>query len=370
MAHADPAKEPIVSALCGGPPVPVSPRSHVTEALRTGKSAIVPHVSESYVEAISQSAERHRLLLALGFRSLLTVPLVARGQPLGAITFVFGDSGRRHDRRDLAVAEDLAGRAALAADNARLYRQAQDAIRARDAFLASASHDLRTPLSYIKGTAAVLRLLAGSADPRRIEDGLAIIETSATRMAGLIDELLDVAQLQMGRELQLHRAPTDLVKLVRAAVERRQQLATAHRLAVDAAAETLVGAWDAMRIERVLDNLLDNAIKYSPRGGQISVSVGRADLEDDWAVLAVQDRGLGIPAGDLPRIFERFHRGENVQGRFAGTGLGLAGCRQVVEQHGGTIEVESDEGVGSTFTARLPLSPALARRPGSESAWP
>jgi signal transduction histidine kinase len=118
----------------------------------------------------------------------------------------------------------------------------------------------------------------------------------------------------------------------------------------------VVGEWDRMRLERVLDNLLSNAVKYSPQGGPIAIRVGR---EDDaggaWAVVSVRDDGIGVPAEDLPWIFERYRRAGNVAGRVAGTGIGLAGARQIVEQHGGTIGVESDEGQGTTVTVRLPL---------------
>jgi signal transduction histidine kinase len=124
---------------------------------------------------------------------------------------------------------------------------------------------------------------------------------------------------------------------------------------VEAAEDELVGLWDTMRLARVLGNLLDNAIKYSPAGGTITVALGRDErAEGAWAMLAVRDQGMGIPAADLPHIFERFHRGSNVVGRIAG--IGLATARQIVEQHGGTITVESRPNKGSTFTVRLPLA--------------
>jgi signal transduction histidine kinase len=115
--------------------------------------------------------------------------------------------------------------------------------------------------------------------------------------------------------------------------------------------DSLVGEWDGQRLRRVLDNLLSNAVKYSPDGGEIVVQLAR---EEDWAVLLVSDQGLGIPADDLPHIFERFRRARNAT-EIVGTGLGLSGARQLVEQHGGTIVVHSQEGAGSTFTIRLPL---------------
>src|SRR5262249_14012287 len=127
-------------------------------------------------------------------------------------------------------------------------------------------------------------------------------------------------------------------------------------IAVDGPAR-LIGSWDAVRLERVLTNLVGNAIKYSPDGGPVAIELA-SEVDEQargWAVIRVRDQGVGIPALDRPHVFERFRRGANVERHIAGTGIGLFGSRQIVEQHGGTISVESEEGVGSTFTVRLPL---------------
>jgi signal transduction histidine kinase len=140
-------------------------------------------------------------------------------------------------------------------------------------------------------------------------------------------------------------------------VDRQQHTSESHHLLFEPTVTELVGNWDATRLERVIANLLSNAIKYSPSGDDVLVEVSR---DDSWAVVSVADHGLGIPAADLPHIFERFRRASNVAGQIAGSGLGLAGARDIVEQHVGTISVHSDEGRGSTFVVRLPLSPARA----------
>ncbi len=129
-----------------------------------------------------------------------------------------------------------------------------------------------------------------------------------------------------------------------------------HHIRLETALSELVGQWDTQRVERVLSNLLNNAIKYSPAGGEIIVRLtSEGDGARNWAVLTVQDGGLGIPAADLPHIFERFRRGTNVVGRIKGTGIGLAGVKQVVEQHGGSVTAVSRQGTGTTFSVRLPL---------------
>ena len=159
-------------------------------------------------------------------------------------------------------------------------------------------------------------------------------------------------KLHAGRRLELHRSPTDLVSLARECVARHQHTSESHRLRFETRIAELVGSWDAARLERVLANLLANAVKYSPSGGAVAVKVSR---EADWAILSVTDRGIGILAADLPHIVQRFRRASNVARQIAGSGLGLAGARDIVEQHGGTISVRSEEGRGSTFVVRLPL---------------
>jgi signal transduction histidine kinase len=175
---------------------------------------------------------------------------------------------------------------------------------------------------------------------------------SVKMLTSQIDELRDATQLLAGRQLDLQLNPVDLVALARRAVERHQKGSDADRFQLATDVVSLTGAWDAGRLERVLDNLLSNATKYSPNDEEITVRTASAGA---WAVLTVIDRGIGIREADLPHVFERYWRAVNVSRRFVGSGLGLAGARDIVEQHGGTISVQSVEGQGSTFTVRLPL---------------
>jgi signal transduction histidine kinase len=268
----------------------------------------------------------------------------------------------------------------VAEERDRALAEVEAAIKIRDDFLAAASHDLKNPLAAVRGTAQILQRTlnrSGAVPPERLAEGLQSIITSAGQMTSLIDGLLDVTRLQVGQQLTLQRHPTDLVTLVTRAASTFQQSTDRHRLRVVLPAPTggegdqdghgrgvsLVGEWDEGRLERVIGNLLSNAIKYSPEGGEITISVGweapgpapASEAADGWAVLRVRDQGVGIPAADLPRVFDRFSRGGNVVGRISGSGFGLSVARQIVEGHGGTISVESDLGQGSTFTVRLPL---------------
>src|SRR5207253_1106760 len=233
--------------------------------------------------------------------ALLAVPLVAdwctvdlldeRGE-LRRLS-VAPESGRRFEPDDLAGAEELARRAAVAIENARLYQQAQEAIRVRDDFFAAASHDLKNPLASIRGNAQVLlRTLdrTGGVPLQRLTSALTNVVGSIDQMTRLIDDLLDVARLRLGESLPLDCVATDLVALTRRAVAAQQAATDHHQLALRMPEAELVGEWDVARLERVLGNLLSNAIKYSPNGGEIAVSV-RA--EAGQAVLTVQDRGIG-----------------------------------------------------------------------------
>jgi PAS domain S-box-containing protein len=305
----------------------------------------------------------------LPVRSYLAVPVISRaGDVLGGLFFGHGEPGRFAERAERLVV-GIAAQAAVALDNAHLYRSVQDAVRVRDEFLAAASHDLKNPLGAIKGIAQILGRRVERLDVLEraaLVDGLSRIDTTVNRMARLIDTLLDVTRIQMGQPLPLDRAPVDLVALARQIVDDQQPAAPRHRLRLDATPAKLVGVWDAGRLERMVGNLVSNAVKYSPEGGAVAVTIRQATANDRaWAVLAVRDRGVGIPAGDLPRIFERFQRGRNVAGTIPGTGIGLAAARQVVEQHGGRITVASQEGQGTTFTVRLPLTPDLPASPQS-----
>jgi signal transduction histidine kinase len=258
----------------------------------------------------------------------------------------------------MEVAQDLAGRCAVAMDNARVYRLALDAIELRDTFLATVTHDLRNPLATIRGQAQLLRRTAARENSplsARVDDGLQRLQATVDRMTRILDGLLDVASLELGGRLDLDRQEMDLVDVARRIAAEHQERAGRHFIQV-AGEPRLVGQWDLARLERVMDNLLGNAVKYSPDGSVVTVVCVREDDADGaWAIVSVRDQGVGIPVADLGHIFERFHRAGNVGG-VRGAGIGLATVREIIQQHGGSISVESRQGEGSTFTIRLPMA--------------
>jgi len=239
----------------------------------------------------------------------------------------------------------------------RAESETYQASRLRDHLLASASHDVRSPLASAKLLIHLLQRQAdrGTIEPGHLRERLDLIGANLDRVSALIGELLDVARLQGGSPLELHTAPMDLVPLVRRLVAGSRETAGDGRIALLADQESLLGDWDASRLERALQNLVNNAIQYSSAGSEVLIRLTREQGDHQpRAVISVEDRGLGIPREDLPHIFEWFRRGRNVQ-HISGTGVGLASAKQVVEQHGGSLEVRSNPGGGTTFTMRLPL---------------
>jgi signal transduction histidine kinase len=293
-------------------------------------------------------------------RSALIVPLTARGRTFGAMTLVAETPQRRYDGRDLTFAEELARRAALALDNARLYREAQEAVEAREKFLSIASHELKTPLTVLRLAAQALERIAtgggaagasGGAPPgpdRAVAAARKITE-NVERLARIVDDLLDVSRMMAGR-MELRIEPVDLVALVRETVARLGELAARSGCEVRLhLPDSLVGTWDRQRLDQVLTNLLTNALKYG-HGKPVDVTVER---HGGRAVLAVRDHGIGIAEEAQARIFEPYERAAGAG--YAGTGLGLWIVRQILEALGGTIAVTSRPGAGATFVVTLRL---------------
>ncbi|HEX6289800.1 MAG TPA: ATP-binding protein [Herpetosiphonaceae bacterium] len=356
VAHVNSDLEGLIREIQRRRPIDDDPESPIMEVLHSGRAQMVSEVSDDQLRYVSYDEEHYQALQRLGFKSYMIVPLLAHGRTLGAATFVSANHCYTDD--DLAQAAELMRRCALAVDNARLYREAQQAVRTRNELILIVSHDLKNPLSAIKGYANFLQRRGGRDLPGVdwLEDGLSKIDATTKKMTGLLNELLDFARLQEGQTIDLDLLPTDLVALVRQTVAEYQQATDHHQISVVADVPSLVGLYDTSRLERVLANLLSNAIKYSPDGGEITVEVTQVAAPEAHVLINVRDHGLGIPANDLPHIFEPFHRAHNVVGRVRGTGIGLTSAKQIVEQHGGTLTVQSAEGSGSTFTIRLPLT--------------
>ena len=355
VAHADPAKRGLAEEIQRRYPTDPEAPGGVHDVIRTGIPTVVTEVSEDALRAAARDDEHLQLLQQVDIGSVIIVPLRARGEVFGALTLV-GSAGRhRYTEADLPWIEELARRAATAVDNARLLHEANEAVRLRDDFLALASHDMRTPLAVILANLQLARrrLVGQDGEHREVLKNLDAAERTTQKLTGLVGELMDISILRSGQALPLSREPVDLAVVAETTVEEYRRLSAEYEITTRLE-EGVVGEWDAIRIERVLRNLLDNALKYSPDGGSVEVVV-RSD--DGWALAEVTDHGVGIPEDELPLLFEKFHRGSNTRD-LRGTGLGLAGSRAVVQQLGGTIDVRSRLGAGSTFAVRLPRDSA------------
>ncbi|AFE11202.1 sensor protein [Corallococcus coralloides DSM 2259] len=245
---------------------------------------------------------------------------------------------------------------------------AREALAVRDELFSLATHDLKGPLQIMTLNAQVLRRqIPAAAMTPSLETRLGHIVRAAHRMGELIDHFLEVTR---GQERPLKREPMDLLAMVRGKVRELEANASRHHFVLEAPeGRDFTGDWDAHALERVLENLMGNAVKYSAAGSTVTVhlTVEEADAQQ-FVLLAVTDQGIGIPAEDLPFVFERFHRGRNVSRDVSGSGVGLASARRMVELHGGTLVVRSVEGQGSTFTVRLPRGIALPAGPARSTS--
>ncbi|MFY0527591.1 MHYT domain-containing protein [Archangium gephyra] len=320
--------------------------------LRTGQPELLTHPARQEMERMALAPESLQCQRDAGARAVLIVPLLHRERVLGVIT-VFNRE-RPLESTDSALVQELGRRAGSAVENARLFHEAQEAIRVRDEFLSIASHELRTPLTPLMMNLQRLhRTVANGEGAQELKgEQLArvvdVAQRQTKRLARLVNELLDISRIRLGR-LELHAEELELGAVVRDVVERLGDEAlwpgNPPALHLDG---PVVGLWDRSRLEQVVGNLLANAARYG-QGNPVDVTV-RTQNGEAW--LVVRDRGIGIAPEALKRIFERFERAASRN--FGGLGLGLYIVRQIVEAHGGTITVESELGVGSTFTVKLP----------------
>ncbi|WP_017716068.1 PAS domain S-box protein [Kamptonema formosum] len=428
VAHVNPAKIEWARELQRRYPYdPNQPRG-VAQVLRTGKSELYPEIPDSLLLASARDAEHLEILRQVGLSSVMIVPVALHSKTLGAMSFIAAESGRRYTATDLAFAQNLADRAALAIENARLYSvaeraraAAEAANRMKDEFLATLSHELRTPLTAIFGWAKLLQ--AQKFDEATVQKALQTIERNAKSQSQLVEDLLDVSRIITGK-LQLNVRPVELLPVIEASLDAVRPAAEAKsislRVQLDPTAAPVCG--DPERLQQVVWNLLSNAIKFTPSGGRaevrLSVEMGdeaaisgqnnqspiqnpkskiqnptspiqnpkskiqnptspiqnpKSKIQNPlpYAQIQVSDTGCGIDPDFLPHVFERFRQADSSSTRtYGGLGLGLAIVRHLVELHGGTVAASSEgAGLGATFTVRLPLAQWIAGR-GAQGTGP
>jgi len=341
--------------------LPLAGDGRSVEVFQTGRPYTTGHADQDPGEAPGFPHD-------LGVRSTISVPLEVAGRRQGVL-------GAMSVRPDAFTPEDLSFVEAVArwmglvvarieADDAR--RAAEAAVRVRDDFLRAAAHDLRSPLASMRGRAQFVqsRLGRGAADPVWLSAQMDAVCAATTHMLATVDELSDVARLQIGQELDLEVGAVDVGALVRVVADEVNVPPDTAPVVVDAPDTPVAIAGDRARLRRVLENIVGNAVKYSPERTPVAVGV---DDRGPVVVITVRDQGVGIPPDELPRLFTRYYRASTARG-IAGSGLGLAGAKAIVEQHGGTIIVHSVEGRGTTVVLTLPHRAAPAGRPAENTA--
>jgi len=359
IAHVDSAKLAVAREMRRRyPPDPASARGpHAV--LRTGRPEMVPDITPEMLERGAINPEYLSFIKQLGLRSLLMVPLVAGGRPIGVLNLVWAESDRRYTSEDLEMMRELGRRAGLAVENARLYNEARAAVKLRDEFLSIASHELKTPLTSLRLKVDGILLMAGKDRSAIDVDKLAArvqgVDKQLGRLTELVDALLDVSRAASG-QLQLRIENVDLGAVVQAAAQRfKDDLASAGcSLSVmvtgpDGPRSPVFGRWDRLRLDEVVTNFLSNAIKYGA-GKPIQI---RLSASETVATIEVEDHGIGISHADQQRLFERFARVVSPD-HYGGFGLGLWIVKLLVEAMGGKVAVRSAIGQGSVFSAELP----------------
>ena len=370
VAHVDPGKAEAARALAGGHPMRADAPVGAAAVIRTGRAQMGSEVTDEMLARVAHDQQHLQQLRALDLGSYIVVPLSAHGRVFGALTLAtLRASGRRYEQAELEIAEHLGRRAGLAIENARLFREAQDAIRLREQVLAIVSHDLRNPLTAARMAAELIAKQARQRSDDRLLKHADTIERSASRMEHLIGDLLDMASIHVGK-LKIQRRAHRADAIVQEASEPFEAAAGGQGIhfSVEPPVADLCVDCDRERVLQVFSNLLGNAFKFAASGDRITVRARRQGAEIQFEV---SDTGPGIGPDDRPHIFDAYWTAE--RRGVKGTGLGLYITRGVVEAHGGRIWVESEPGHGTTFFFTLPLAqPALpgASAPAADSTEP
>jgi PAS domain S-box-containing protein len=350
VSHVDEARIKWAKELNKRYPPDYSGPTGVGHVIKTGVPEVYPEISDEMVASAARDKDHLSIMRELQFRSALIVPMIARGRTLGALTLVSTERGRRYGAEDMALAMELATRAAIAIDNAQLYRGALAASEAKSAFLATMSHELRTPLNAIIGYQSLLKEgIDGPLNEAQVAH-LTRIRASADHLLGLIDEVLTFSRVEAGKEV-VRRDEVSLRSILNEAVTMMAPLANVKGLTLRAEGADAQLFTDGGKVRQIILNLLSNAIKFTDRG-EILI---RSRSENGRVAVSIIDPGIGIAAENLERIFDPFWQVEQRSTRkVGGTGLGLSVSRRLARLVGGDITVESDLGRGSTFTLTIP----------------
>jgi PAS domain S-box-containing protein len=351
LAHVDPARQALLAEIEQYYPSRSDADCGYAKVIRTGEAEFIPEISDEMRNALAQKPEHLALLKRLGTVSSIAIPLKIQDKIWGALTVTMDKSRRYYTMNDFTLLEDLVRHIAVLIQNVQLYEALQDAVRFRDEFLAVASHELKSPITSLRGFAqmSLRQVRKGEINPQTIQRSLEVIEKQTNRLSNYITELLDVSRISTDR-LIIHREQTDIVSLAEDLVQVLQTTTTKHLIQLHAP-DSVVANFDPLRIEQVTANLINNSIRYSPQGGPIDVEISTPS--ENSVRIAVRDRGVGIPEGQRTNLFDRFYQGLE-KGYSGGMGVGLYISKHIIDLHDGRIWAEFPEEGGTVFLVELP----------------
>ena len=354
VMHKDPAKIPLAKQLRQQYPAHLNDDRGIPHVLRTGETEFHPRITEAMLEASARDEKHLELLHALGLSSVIITPLVVRDKKIGVLTMAHAQNHKRYSEADLRLAEEIAARAAVAIENARLHQEVKADDTAKSDFLAILAHELRNPLAAMLSSLQLL-LLQESYNPE-VTETIHSLQRQTKFIKRLLDDLLDIARITRG-EIRLKKEVVDIRDAVEAAVETTHSVATiriTHNLKINQPEKPIYIKADPIRIEQATVNLLTNSAKYTDQGGSITVSTS---ADQDGAYITISDTGIGLDPEIKEDLFKLFRRSEAMRHQREGLGVGLRLVKTIAELHGGWVKAESEGiGKGSTFTIMIPLA--------------
>jgi len=352
IAHVDPQKVQWAKELNKNNPPDPNEKTGVSNVIRTGKSEYYPKITDEMLVSAAQNEEQLKLLRDLKISSIMIIPIRVKNDTVGAISFVFAESRRHYTKSDLVIAEELSVRAGLAIENARLYADAQRAIRIRDEFISLASHELKTPITSLKIYAQSLGNQFAKRNDIFMQEYFMKMDQQIDRLTLLVNDLLNVSKIQHGK-LEFDWKPVDLNSVVKDTIDMLQTTSAKHKILVKGEIKKAVYA-DPYRIYQVLTNLLTNATKYSPEADKVIIHLA---AKEDYVKVTIQDFGIGISSSEQKKIFRQFYRiNDPNERKFSGLGMGLYISYEIIKRHGGKMSVKSIKGKGSRFSFTLPYT--------------
>lgn len=352
IAHVNPQKVKWAKELRKKNPVDLQSDTGLAKVLRTGVTEYYPNISDKMLASSVKNKEQLENLRQVGLSSVIIAPLCIDNKPIGAITLVSAESKWHYTKADVAIAQELAQRAALAIENARLYAQSQKAVSVRDDFISIASHELKTPLTSLKMYTQVLQKQLEKKGEVKLSSYLIKMSNQIDNLSSLVRDLLDVSRLEHG-ELEFREENFNLSELTKEVVFQMQPLSPRHKITLTGEDHKYIVHGDRYRLYQVLINFLTNAVKYSPQADKVDVSIKK---NGNSVTVYVQDFGIGIDAKYQQNIFKRFYRvNDQDEKTYPGLGLGLYITFEIIKRHGGKVKVESTKGKGSVFSFSLPL---------------